>query len=234
MLTPQEVSERVFPKASFGGYHMAQVDEFLDLLTEDYTALYSENAVLKSKMKVLVDKVEEYRATEDAMRKALLTAKNMADEMVREAERKKNEMLAAAEDTAQTRMEEIRRGLADEEARLEAARNATAQCIARAKELYQRELENLDKLSVLTVTPDASDDAAADLVAAAMAEIEANLSRSMEEEEEPPLPDEEDTISFEPVTVPAEEAERDEPEGEEPSGRIDLSDLQFGRNFEFE
>ena len=65
MLTPQEVSERAFPKASFGGYNMAQVDEFLDLLTADYTSLYNENAVLKSKMKVLVEKVEEYRATED-------------------------------------------------------------------------------------------------------------------------------------------------------------------------
>lgn len=56
MLTPQEVSERAFPKASFGGYNMAQVDEFLDVLTEDYSALYSENAVLKSKMKVLVER----------------------------------------------------------------------------------------------------------------------------------------------------------------------------------
>ena len=26
MLTPQEVSERAFPKASFGGYNMGQVD----------------------------------------------------------------------------------------------------------------------------------------------------------------------------------------------------------------
>ena len=32
MLTPQEVSERAFPKASFGGYNMTQVDEFLDVL----------------------------------------------------------------------------------------------------------------------------------------------------------------------------------------------------------
>ena len=89
MLTPQEVSERAFPKASFGGYNMAQVDEFLDLLTADYTSLYNENAVLKSKMKVLVEKVEEYRATEDAMRKALMTAQRMADELVKEAEAKK-------------------------------------------------------------------------------------------------------------------------------------------------
>ena len=33
MFTPQEVSEKVFPKASFGGgYSMSVVDEFLDAL----------------------------------------------------------------------------------------------------------------------------------------------------------------------------------------------------------
>lgn len=68
MLTPQEAESHVFPKASFGGYNMLQVDAFLDSLIEDYRTLYQENASLKSKMKVLVEKVEEYRATEDAMR----------------------------------------------------------------------------------------------------------------------------------------------------------------------
>ena len=55
MFTPQEVSEKVFPKASFGGggYNMASVDEFLDALTEDYTALFKENVTLKAKLKVL-------------------------------------------------------------------------------------------------------------------------------------------------------------------------------------
>ena len=30
MFTPQEVSDKSFPKASFGGYQMESVDEFLD------------------------------------------------------------------------------------------------------------------------------------------------------------------------------------------------------------
>ena len=89
MLTPQEVSGRAFSKAAFGGYNMAMVDEFLDELTDDYTSLYKENAALKAKLKVLVDKVEEYRATEDSMRAALLTAQRMANTMVEEAEEKK-------------------------------------------------------------------------------------------------------------------------------------------------
>ena len=89
MLTPQEAESHVFPKASFGGYNMLQVDAFLDSLIEDYRTLYQENASLKSKMKVLVEKVEEYRATEDAMRMTLHSAQKMADAMVKEGEAKK-------------------------------------------------------------------------------------------------------------------------------------------------
>ena len=48
MLTPQEVSTHAFSKAVMGGYNMAMVDEFLDELTDDYTALYKENAALKA------------------------------------------------------------------------------------------------------------------------------------------------------------------------------------------
>ena len=99
MFTPQEVSEKTFPKSSSfsSGYDLAAVDEFLDALTEDYTALYKENAALKAKLKVLVDKVEEYRATEDSMRATLLTAQKMASQMVQEAEKEKADLLAAAE-----------------------------------------------------------------------------------------------------------------------------------------
>ncbi len=63
MYTPQEVAEKKFPKAAGqgNGYSMMAVDEFLDGLTEDYTALYKENAALKAKLKMLVEKVEEYR-----------------------------------------------------------------------------------------------------------------------------------------------------------------------------
>ena len=85
MLTPQEVSTHAFAKAVMGGYNMAMVDEFLDELTDDYTALYKENAALKAKLKVLVEKVEEYRSTEDAMRANLQTAQKMSDSILHEA-----------------------------------------------------------------------------------------------------------------------------------------------------
>ena len=158
MLTPQEVSEHAFAKASFGGYNMAMVDEFLDVLTADYTTLYKENATLKAKMKVLVDKVEEYRSTEEAMRKALLTAQKMADELVAQAEAKKAELLKNAETEAKARIAELQQDIRSEQMRLTAAQNATAAYVGKLKELYQHEMDYLNGLSKLSAPADATVD----------------------------------------------------------------------------
>ena len=191
MLTPQEVSEHAFAKAGFGGYNMAMVDEFLDQLTEDYTTLYKENAVLKSKMKVLVDKVEEYRSTEEAMRKTLLTAQRMADEIVKEAQESKETMVHQAEEEAKARVQGLLREVEAEQLRLTAAQNATTAYVAKLKELYQHELDYLGSLGKLTPEPAAP----ADPVEAAAEEIQATVDRIAQEEVPAPArAEEEDDI----------------------------------------
>ncbi len=182
MMTPQEVSQHAFEKASFGarGYNMPMVDEFLDILTEDYTALYKENAVLKSKMKVLVEKVEEYRATEDAMRKALLTAQRMADEIVQDAQQKQAELVAQAESEARKKLDALRVEVETEQLRLTYAQNSTNAYVGKLKELYQHEAEYLDGLSQLA--PPAPQ--TADPVETAVDDIDASIQKIMEEKME--------------------------------------------------
>ena len=258
MLTPQEVSERAFAKASFGGYNMAMVDEFLDILTADYTTLYKENATLKAKMKVLVDKVEEYRSTEDAMRKALLTAQRMADEMVAEAEQKRDNLLKNAEADAQARIGALQQSVRDEEARLAAAKEATAAYVAKLKELYQHEMDYLGTLSQMTAAPQP-----ADRVESAAKDIQESVEKLVEEEKpaagdpeseratvEVPVQEREGGLYAElmelnlnpqegerhkrPVRYPLEETPEaeEEEQPEEPTRRIDFSNLQFGKDYE--
>ena len=93
MFTPQQIDQISFGRATFGGYDMQQVDEFLEPLTEDYVTLYKENALLKSKMRVLVGKLEEYRKNEASMKDAVLNAQKTCDKMVAEAEAKCAKML---------------------------------------------------------------------------------------------------------------------------------------------
>ena len=239
MLTPQDVSERAFPKASFGGYNMAQVDEFLDLLTADYTALYNENAVLKNKMKVLVEKVEEYRSTEEAMRKALMTAQRLADEMVQQAEKQRDESLGEAERQAKAKTENIRKEIEAEQFRLTSAQSATAAYVARVRALHEKELAYLDQLHELA--PEAVP--AEDMVEEAVSEIDDNVQRLLAQAmadataenvkskaAEEPKEDLEDTAEFPVVEEAAPEAAKQEDLSS--TRRIDFGNLQFGRDYE--
>ena len=73
---------------------MQSVDEFLGPLTDDYIALYKENALLKNKMRVLVAKLEEYRSNEASMKQAIIDAQSTCDTMVKETEAKCAQMLS--------------------------------------------------------------------------------------------------------------------------------------------
>ena len=200
MMTPQEAEAHVFPKASFGGYNMLQVDTFLDSLIGDYRTLYQENASLKNKMKVLVDKVEEYRATEDAMRRALHSAQKMAEEMVKEGEAKKQaaieeavaEVKRQSEETraamaqeealVQAQLEGVKTALANEQTRLDAAKASTAAYIAQLKELYTNELKYIGSLSELTAEQAAQPEAPAEEAPASAPAEEAQVEVAQEEE----------------------------------------------------
>ena len=122
MITPQQIEQISFSKATFGGYNMDDVDSFLEPLTEDYITLYKENALLKSKMKVLVGKLEEYRNNEASMKDAIVNAQKTCDMMVKEAEAKCTQMLSEANATAAENVKNSDALIAAEEARVEEAR----------------------------------------------------------------------------------------------------------------
>lgn len=212
MMTPQEVASHAFAKATLGGYNMAMVDEFLDALTEDYTALYNDNAILKGKLKVLSDTVEEYRATDNAMRKTLLAAQQMAESMVAEAEQKKASLVHDAESAAADRIHDLQDQIAAEEYRLKAAQEATAAYVKKLRDLHADELALLDGLSQLVPpTIEVKDDPAAD--------IKASLSSLIPPEEE---------SAPTPVAQEAAEEEHD------PDATRRFEDLQFSRDYRIE
>lgn len=233
MLTPQEVSTHAFTKAVMGGYNMAMVDEFLDELTDDYTALYKENAALKAKMKVLVEKVEEYRATEDSMRATLLTAQRMADSIVRDAEAKRDQILAQAETDVKEKTVQYQQELTAAQERLAQGQQELAKFISLGRDLCARELKFLDQLPQLEVeksTPAAEEARVEEIGENVMAAFAAQQA----DEEAPEETKEE--VEEEPVeeTAPADDYPTGDPfarEDLESTRRINLEDLKFGRNY---
>lgn len=221
MMTPQEVASHAFAKATFGGYNMAMVDEFLDSLTTDYTALYNDNAILKGKLKVLSDTIEEYRATDTAMRKTLLAAQQMADAMLHEAETKKATLVQDAEAAAARRIEELRSEIAAEEYRLKQAQAATAAYVKQLQDIHEKEAAFLASLGELIPPSDEDEGNPTD-------EIAANIVRIYEDV---------------PVqAAPFEEEIEEEDEDDEPSDSEDLDsnatrhfeNLQFSRDYPIE
>lgn len=96
MLSSTEVKQLKFEKAVFGGYDMQAVDTAFSQLSSDYEKLEQQNTELRSKMKVLVDKIEEYRRVEEGIRQALLTAQNIAEETMDKANREAERILKEA------------------------------------------------------------------------------------------------------------------------------------------
>ena len=150
MFTPQQIDQISFSKATFGGYNMQQVDEFLEPLTEDYVTLYKENALLKSKMRVLVGKLEEYRKNEAAMKESVANAQRTCDKMVHEAEVKCAQMMkeasanaAAAPAQSYTVSAEL---VAAENARVEEARRVATSNINEIQEQMRSCINALERI----------------------------------------------------------------------------------------
>ena len=146
MLTPQEINEKGFDTVMLNGYDKGDVDDFLETVSNDYNALYKENAILKGKLKVLVEKVEEYRSTEDAMRMALLTAQRMGEEITVEAKRTKEEMIQSTEIEIKAKLTDTAQRVAEEETRLALATKETAKFIELSQAIMRKHNEFLSKL----------------------------------------------------------------------------------------
>ena len=143
MFTPQQIDQIAFNRATFGGYDMQQVDDFLEPLTEDYVTLYKENALLKSKMRVLVGKLEEYRKNEASMKEAVANAQKTCDQMVLEAQQTCEKMLSEANTSATANNDAL---VAAENDRVQEAKKLAAAKIEEIQSQMRSCIQALDRI----------------------------------------------------------------------------------------
>ena len=80
MITPVDIQNKDFTK-KFKGYDPDEVDDFLDAVIKDYSALMKENQSLKSKIGMLTKTVENYKSIEESMTRSVEMAKQTAKDM---------------------------------------------------------------------------------------------------------------------------------------------------------
>ena len=143
MLTPQEVQDKKFKQAFVGGYEMSLVDDFLEVVTSDYSTLFRENAVLKNKMRVLVDKIEEYRQNDDAIRQAYLAIKRQADQELENARKEASRLMSEASGELGFIKQQLKQEISDEQKRLAIAKEQTMVFVSALCELYKSQTDKL-------------------------------------------------------------------------------------------
>lgn len=249
MLTPQEIQNQKFERTAFGvrGYDMAQVDQFLDELFNDYSSLYKENAALKTKMRALVDKIEEYRAVDEEMRRTLYNAQVSAKDTVTRAQCEAERILQSARGDASQQIADLRRETAREEERLANAKRSNLAYVEKIRRAMEQSIRQLEQ--VMAISEAAEEAAAAPEEKPAQEPQPAPTVRLAPTE----TPEAQQNVQPAPEETPAtvELPLEIEPAREEshaavksdtariygdspftPKPRFDFTDMRFGRNYE--
>ncbi|MBQ3150693.1 MAG: DivIVA domain-containing protein, partial [Clostridia bacterium] len=96
MLTPGQIKEYKFQPAGQGVYRADEVDRFFSTVVSAYEKMYKENGDLLKRAGMLAEKVKEYQAEEELIKKTLIVAQKKADEIEETAKKKSEESVATA------------------------------------------------------------------------------------------------------------------------------------------
>ncbi|MFR9071261.1 MAG: DivIVA domain-containing protein, partial [Paraclostridium sp.] len=96
MLTPVEIENKEFKKG-IRGYREDEVDEFLDIVKEDFENIYRENLDLKEKVRMYNDQINKYENIEETLKATLITAQTAAEDTCSAANKKAKIIVEEAE-----------------------------------------------------------------------------------------------------------------------------------------
>ena len=143
MYTPVELENLEF-KTSFMGYSKDEVDDFVDLITEDYDKLYKENIALKDKNTMLADAIKEYKAMETALRDTVVSAHSVSDDINKNAYKEAENIVSEAKIKAHEMREEASQILSEAEKKAEEIKQQYGLYKARIRSLIQAQMEILN------------------------------------------------------------------------------------------
>ena len=150
-MTPNDIYDKKFEKA-VGGYKIEDVNRFLIELGDYVDDLQAECGELEKKLEFLAEKLEEYRADEESLRVAVVSAHKLGESIVREAQVKADailseaagkgeEMLAEAKKTSDFTLGNIRRDMATESYSMESMKAAVVKFRRQILTMYERQID---------------------------------------------------------------------------------------------
>lgn len=95
-ITPLDIQQKQF-KVKFRGLDMEEVYSFLELIREEFEEILKENTMLKEKVSLLENQLEEYRKIEQSIRDTLMTAQKLVEDYKENAKREAELIIREAE-----------------------------------------------------------------------------------------------------------------------------------------
>lgn len=160
MLSMNDIINVSFRKSGFSGYKTDDVDVFIDQVrdtveqmqkkeveqAELIEKLKEEKQQLTEKVKILADKVEEFRSQEDEIKNALISAQKVGDASVREARHRAEIILKDANLKAEHIEQEAQEKTVEQKREMERLQQAVSDFRSRLLAAYKEHLTLIDAL----------------------------------------------------------------------------------------
>ena len=147
MITPMDLRTKTFKKVTVGGYDRQEIDEYMQVLTEDYEKVYKQSVETADKINALTKLVDSYKAMEDTMKNSILVAQSTAEELAKTSQEKAEVIIDEAKltakkiiDEANAEAEKINERLAELKTSMELFKNT-------AKGMLTAQLEVVEKFN---------------------------------------------------------------------------------------
>jgi len=147
-LTPMEIHNKDFPR-KFRGYDPDEVDQFLDMIVEDFEKLYKENIDNKEKYRLAKEKLDIYIAIEETLKETLVTAQKTAEDVVSNAQNKAELILRETEAEALRLMQQGNERLLEKRIEQEELQKQLDVFRIRFKKLLEAEIEILETKGIM-------------------------------------------------------------------------------------
>ena len=145
MIAPIEIENKEFKKV-LRGYKEEEVDEFLDLVKEDYEQLYRENAELKEKVRLYQDQINKYENIEETLNATLITAQRAAEDTCNAANKKARIIVEEADLKARQVIEQANNSVIEIRKEYDLMVKEFKVFRNRFKSLIKEELDTLDEI----------------------------------------------------------------------------------------
>ncbi len=177
-LSINDIQDKQF-HVRFRGFDIEEVDEFLELVVENFSILIEDNKSLTTKVKTLSDELDRVKNQESSFRNAIVSAQKIADEMVKKSRRDADNIIAEAHEEIKALKDDAHREVGELEGRvdtLSVMQGALQEELRAVLISYQQKLDDIPAEVIPDDSGENSDEVPKEKKSSPLSEIEPDLS----------------------------------------------------------